>query len=49
MDKEIKQLKKELARTKKVLGTLITWIAQSSVGVISFNEAQNLLQTLEKP
>lgn len=30
-----------------VLGTLITWIAQSSVGVLSIDEARNLLETLE--
>jgi len=34
-------------RNKIVLGTLITWIAQSSVGVLSPREAAELLKMLE--
>lgn len=32
--------------TKKVLGTLISWIAQSSAGVLSAEEAKQLLEDL---
>ena len=39
---------KRLAKIEKVLGTLIVWIAQSSVGCLSVAEAETLLADLNK-
>lgn len=38
----------ELDNVKNTLGTLISWIAQSSNSPISVHEAERLLQMLEK-
>lgn len=37
----------EIGRLKATVGTLITWIAQSSVGVLSKDEAMALLSGMD--
>jgi hypothetical protein len=45
-DREIQTLRDELARTKEVLGTLISWMAQSAGSPIRVDEAKTLLERL---
>lgn len=46
-EQEIAKLKIDLRVTRKVLGMLIVWIAQSSAGVIRQDEASELINILE--
>ncbi len=46
-DQERVQLSIELGLIRSVLSTLIAWLAQSSTGVISPQEARTLLDKLE--
>jgi hypothetical protein len=45
---EIKAIRDDLARTKEVLGTLISWMAQSANSPIRVDEAEKLLRLLTK-
>jgi len=44
----IQELEIEIARTQKVLGTLIQWIAQSAGSPISVANAETLLKELTR-
>lgn len=48
LDRELSELRDDLARTKEVLGTLISWMAQSSVSPIRVDEANKLIKMLVK-
>lgn len=43
---EVQAIRDDLARTKEVLGSLISWIAQSANSPISRTEAEMLLKRL---
>ena len=43
---EIQKLRDDLARTKEVLGTLISWIVQSANSPIRGDEAATLIKKL---
>lgn len=45
---EVQAVRDDLARTKEVLGTLISWMAQSANSPIRVEEAQKLLKKLER-
>ena len=43
---EIQAIRDDLARTKEVLGTLISWMAQSATAPIRSDEARTLIKKL---
>jgi len=43
---ELQKLRDDLARTKEVLGTLITWMVQSANSPIRGDEAERLIRKL---
>lgn len=45
---EVQAIRDDLARTKEVLGTLISWMAQSANSPIRFDEANKLIKQLTK-
>lgn len=47
-DKELTDLRNDLAQTKEVLGTLIAWMVQSANSPIRVDEATRLIKMLVK-
>jgi len=47
-ESELKGLRDEITRTQTVLGTLISWMVQSSVSPIRIDEAETLLKKLHE-
>jgi hypothetical protein len=45
-DAELTTIRNDLARTKEVLGTLISWMAQSANSPIRRDEAEKLIKQL---
>lgn len=44
---EVEKLERELARTRKTLGTLISWMTQALNSPLRKDEAEELLRMLE--
>ena len=48
-ERKIRMLELEIARLKAVLGTALTWIAQSAGSPLSVDDARRLIARLHEP